>query len=212
MSLSEQASNSLESSPDLAPLRAKWGWIVALGAVYLVAGVIALGSVVMATVVSVFLVGAGWIGWGLGLRRQGNLAAADMVSAEEKDMRLKGAPMRLGLAGRLSLAAICVTASPYSPALAQFSGSTQSGAVNTVEQTMTTHVGSRVSLTGTLVNEIRRAQYTFRDETGETRVRIEYEFWRGREVTNQTTLRLRGRVETDVRGRFVDVYYFQILD
>jgi uncharacterized membrane protein HdeD (DUF308 family) len=43
--------------PDTAPLRAKWGWIVALGVVYLFAGLVALGSVVMATVASVFLVG-----------------------------------------------------------------------------------------------------------------------------------------------------------
>ena len=42
---------------DLAPLRAKWGWIVALGVVYSIAGFIALGSVVTATVVSVFVVG-----------------------------------------------------------------------------------------------------------------------------------------------------------
>jgi uncharacterized membrane protein HdeD (DUF308 family) len=42
---------------ELAPLRAKSGWIVALGAVYLIAGVIALGSVAMATVASVFVVG-----------------------------------------------------------------------------------------------------------------------------------------------------------
>ncbi len=41
----------------LAPLRAKWGWIVALGVVYLVAGLIALGSVVSATVATVFVVG-----------------------------------------------------------------------------------------------------------------------------------------------------------
>jgi uncharacterized membrane protein HdeD (DUF308 family) len=41
----------------IAPLRAKWGWIVALGVVYVVAGVIALGSVVMATVATVFVVG-----------------------------------------------------------------------------------------------------------------------------------------------------------
>jgi uncharacterized membrane protein HdeD (DUF308 family) len=41
----------------LAPLRAKWGWIVALGVVYVVAGFIALGSVVTATVASVFVVG-----------------------------------------------------------------------------------------------------------------------------------------------------------
>jgi uncharacterized membrane protein HdeD (DUF308 family) len=42
---------------DLAPLRSKWGWIVALGVVYVVAGMIALGSVVMATIATVWLVG-----------------------------------------------------------------------------------------------------------------------------------------------------------
>jgi uncharacterized membrane protein HdeD (DUF308 family) len=41
----------------MAPLRAKWGWIVALGVVYVLAGFIALGSVVMATVASVLIVG-----------------------------------------------------------------------------------------------------------------------------------------------------------
>jgi uncharacterized membrane protein HdeD (DUF308 family) len=41
----------------IAPLRAKWGWIVALGIVYVIAGFIALGSVVMATVASVLVVG-----------------------------------------------------------------------------------------------------------------------------------------------------------
>ena len=40
----------------IAPLKGKWGWIVALGVVYLVAGVIALGSVVMATVATVYVV------------------------------------------------------------------------------------------------------------------------------------------------------------
>jgi uncharacterized membrane protein HdeD (DUF308 family) len=42
----------------LEPLRVKWGWIVALGVVFLIAGLIALGSVVMATVASVAVVGA----------------------------------------------------------------------------------------------------------------------------------------------------------
>jgi uncharacterized membrane protein HdeD (DUF308 family) len=41
----------------LEPLRIKWGWIVALGVVFLIAGLIALGSVVMATVASVAIVG-----------------------------------------------------------------------------------------------------------------------------------------------------------
>jgi uncharacterized membrane protein HdeD (DUF308 family) len=42
----------------LASLRAKWGWIVALGVIYLIAGILAFGSVYFATVVSVLFVGA----------------------------------------------------------------------------------------------------------------------------------------------------------
>ena len=38
-------------------LRAKWGWIVALGVIFMIAGVIALGSVVMATETAVLVVG-----------------------------------------------------------------------------------------------------------------------------------------------------------
>jgi uncharacterized membrane protein HdeD (DUF308 family) len=39
------------------PLRAKWGWIVALGIIYILAGLVALGSIVAATVASVYVVG-----------------------------------------------------------------------------------------------------------------------------------------------------------
>jgi uncharacterized membrane protein HdeD (DUF308 family) len=46
------------STPDVEPLRSRCGWIIALGAVYLIAGLIALSSVVMATVASVFLLGS----------------------------------------------------------------------------------------------------------------------------------------------------------
>ena len=46
-----------EAAAGLEPLRAKSGWIIALGVVYVIAGIIALGSMVMATVASVFVVG-----------------------------------------------------------------------------------------------------------------------------------------------------------
>ena len=46
-----------QTGSDTAPLRAKSGWIIALGVVYVVAGLIALGSVVTATVASVLVVG-----------------------------------------------------------------------------------------------------------------------------------------------------------
>jgi len=45
------------SSPGLEPLRAKRGWIIALGIIYVIAGLVALGSIVLATIVSVFVVG-----------------------------------------------------------------------------------------------------------------------------------------------------------
>jgi uncharacterized membrane protein HdeD (DUF308 family) len=42
----------------LSSLRAKWGWIVALGVIYLIAGILAFGSIYFATAVSVLFVGA----------------------------------------------------------------------------------------------------------------------------------------------------------
>lgn len=47
----------LPAGTDTAPLRVKWGWIVGLGVVYVIAGFVALGSVMIATVASVFVVG-----------------------------------------------------------------------------------------------------------------------------------------------------------
>lgn len=44
-------------APEIEPLRQKSGWIIALGVVYMIAGFIALGSILTATVVSVFVVG-----------------------------------------------------------------------------------------------------------------------------------------------------------
>jgi uncharacterized membrane protein HdeD (DUF308 family) len=58
MTSSSDTVNTPQTGSDTAPLRAKWGWIVALGVIYLIAGFIALGSVAMATVVSVLVVGA----------------------------------------------------------------------------------------------------------------------------------------------------------
>jgi uncharacterized membrane protein HdeD (DUF308 family) len=42
---------------ELGPLRAKSAWIIALGVIYVVIGLIALGSVIMATAASVLVVG-----------------------------------------------------------------------------------------------------------------------------------------------------------
>jgi len=56
--LDHHSSHNASLGSGIAALHAKWGWIVALGVVYLIAGFVALGSVMMATVASVIVVGA----------------------------------------------------------------------------------------------------------------------------------------------------------
>ena len=48
---------AISKSSAMEPLRAKAGWIIALGLVFLIAGIVALGSVVTATAASVLIVG-----------------------------------------------------------------------------------------------------------------------------------------------------------
>ena len=57
MSSTTSSSAPFGAAAGLEPLRAKSGWIVALGIVYLLAGLLALASVVFATAVTVFVVG-----------------------------------------------------------------------------------------------------------------------------------------------------------
>lgn len=57
MSTAASPSTPFVHAVGLEPLRAKSGWIIALGAVYVVAGIVALGSVLLATVATVFIVG-----------------------------------------------------------------------------------------------------------------------------------------------------------
>lgn len=47
-----------EQMPNLSELRSKWGWFVLLGVALLALGIIAAGNLVVATVASVFFVGA----------------------------------------------------------------------------------------------------------------------------------------------------------
>ena len=119
--------------------------------------------------------------------------------------------VQLTTISRISLAGAFLAAFSTGVAQAQFAGS--GGAVPlTVKEARAARVGDRVELTGFIKEEIGRAQYLFRDQTGEIRARIEKEFWRGRKVTTQTEIKLRGRLQSDVRGRFIDAYYFQIID
>ena len=134
-----------------------------------------------------------------------------MPTDRENRVNLNSASNKISRAARASLAAACVAMLLAGPAAAQFSGSQRTPAVTTVEQVRHERHGALVSLQGSLTKEVRRAQYMFRDKTGEVRVRIQRELWRGREITGKTVLRLKGRVQSDVRGRFVYVDSVQVL-
>jgi uncharacterized protein (TIGR00156 family) len=95
---------------------------------------------------------------------------------------------------------------------AQFLDSFKARNTITADAITRTPVGTRVVLTGSIKSNVRRAQYVFQDHTGRTRVRIEREVWRGREINTKNKIEIRGRVENDVRGRFIDVNYFKILN
>ncbi|PQZ29588.1 YgiW/YdeI family stress tolerance OB fold protein [Ochrobactrum vermis] len=94
---------------------------------------------------------------------------------------------------------------------AQFLDSFKTRNAVTADAITRTPVGTRVVLAGSIKSNARRAQYVFQDHTGRTRVRIEREVWRGREINTKNKIEIRGRVENDVRGRFIDVDYFKII-
>ncbi|WHS29506.1 NirD/YgiW/YdeI family stress tolerance protein [Brucella sp. NM4] len=94
---------------------------------------------------------------------------------------------------------------------AQFLDSVKAGNGITASAVSRTPIGTRVVLTGSIKGNMRRAHYIFQDHTGTTRVRIEREIWRGRKIGRKDQIEIRGRVDNDVRGRFIDVYYFKIL-
>ncbi|MCR6500461.1 NirD/YgiW/YdeI family stress tolerance protein [Shinella sp. CPCC 101442] len=127
-------------------------------------------------------------------------------------MNVSSASKTIYRAGKISLAAACVAMLLSGPVNAQFSGAKRTPDVTTVEQARAARHGARASLKGSLTKEVRMAQYLFRDKTGEIRVRIQRELWRGREITAKTLLRVRGKIQSDVRGRFVNVDYVQVLN
>jgi uncharacterized membrane protein HdeD (DUF308 family) len=63
--MSSTTSFTFGTTADLAHFRSKWGWIVALGALLIVGGAIALFDISMATLVTVYYVGAAMLAAGV---------------------------------------------------------------------------------------------------------------------------------------------------
>ncbi len=113
----------------------------------------------------------------------------------------------------MTLIGMSFAAAMATTAEAQFTGETtgSSRTPTTVQQAKSARIGRDVSLTGHIVKHLHRDHYLFRDNTGEIRVEIEPVKWRGRRISPDMTVRLRGEVDRDFRGRYISVERMQIL-
>jgi len=97
------------------------------------------------------------------------------------------------------------------PAMADFTGPVSSGVASTAAGIETARLGSYVTLDGHIVSRQRDDYFVFRDASGEVRVEIEPDVWRGQTVGPQDTVRLLGEVDTGSGGRYVWVDTLQVL-
>lgn len=110
------------------------------------------------------------------------------------------------------IVAVAILTALAVPANAQFWDPLRTKTTATANEIVRSPIGRHVTLKGSLKKNVRRAQYIFADATGSIRVRIEREVWRGREISRNDRIEIRGKVENDVRGRFIDVYAFKVID
>jgi len=120
--------------------------------------------------------------------------------------------------GKNLAAAVAVFATVLSAAsFAQFTGPSAAGGTRASAQETTAagiataREGSNVTLTGNVVAHVRGDHFTFRDASGEVRVEIDDDIWRGRKIAPETRVRLVGEVDRDRRGRYVDVDALEVV-
>lgn len=99
---------------------------------------------------------------------------------------------------------------------AQFQGPgasnrSNAGTVTTAAEASRARPLTRAVLTGNIVQRQRAGRYTFRDSTGRITVEIPRPVFRNYKVTTQTDVRLTGRVDRGVGGRYVEVLRLEVL-
>lgn len=77
--------------------------------------------------------------------------------------------------------------------------------VTTVKQALQMNDDSRISLRGKIVRSLGDEMYLFQDATGTIEVEIDYEVWRGLNVTPEDTVVISGEVDRDWSRRTIDV-------
>ena len=104
----------------------------------------------------------------------------------------------------LLLLALCATAT------AEFIGPGSKSTHTTVSEVKGMKDDIRVTLVGTLVNQVAEEFYTFQDETGQMVVQIDHDELRGMTVTPDTRIILRGETDDDDHDSLVDVDFVEL--
>ena len=89
---------------------------------------------------------------------------------------------------------MATTAVPFA-AQAQFIGPGVSESIKTVADAKNAYDDTYVELTGHIVNKVEDETYMFRDSSGDIKIEIEDEDFRGQEVTPETTVTIKGEVD-----------------
>lgn len=97
------------------------------------------------------------------------------------------------------------------PAGAQFTGPGRE-TVTTVAEAHNARDDAPFDLTGNITERLRDEYFTFQDETGSIVAEIERVRFRGREVTPETTVRITGEVDRNLRGRELEVRRLEIVE
>lgn len=105
----------------------------------------------------------------------------------------------------LLLTVFCATAS------AGFVGPGSNDSLVTVSQVKDMRDDTRVTLEGSLVNEVADEYYTFQDGTGQLVVEIDHDELRGMLVTPDTKIRIRGDVDEGKYKSLIDVNFVEIV-
>ncbi len=90
-----------------------------------------------------------------------------------------------------------------SGAMAQFTGPSPAAPTSTVAQAVKARVNTYVTLSGNVTSHLRGDYYMFRDASGEIRVEIEPEIWRGQKVSPETKVRIRAEVDRSAAGIYL---------
>lgn len=92
-----------------------------------------------------------------------------------------------------------------------FQGSSPKLLIQDVESALHASDDSPVRLTGRIVSSVGDHIYIFRDATGDIKVEIDDDLWRGKAITTRTLLMIRGEVDKEWSKLNIDVKELQVL-